>query len=82
MSTLERTRRDRGRGTRRRRPVLRAIVVALAALFVFLLGIAFARTLDDRPRTSGDETIVRTLTPRPQDAPGRTVTVTVTAPNP
>jgi hypothetical protein len=58
------------------------LVVVLAAVLAFLFGIAFARTLDDRPRTSGNETIVRTLTPRPQDAPGRTVTVTVTAPNP
>jgi len=54
----------------------------LAALFVFLLGIAFARTLDDRPRTSGNETIVRTLTPVTQSAPGRTVTITVTASSP
>jgi hypothetical protein len=49
---------------------------------VFLLGIAFARTLDDRPHTSGNETIVRTLTPATQSAPGRTVTVTVTATGP
>jgi len=39
-------------------------------------------TLDDRPSTGADQTIVRTLTPRPQEAPGRTVTVTVTAQNP
>ena len=79
MSTFERTRRG---VPRRRRPVLRAIVIVLTALLVFLLGIAFARTLDDRPRTSGNETIVRTLTPLQQDAPGRTVTVTVTARSP
>jgi hypothetical protein len=48
--------------------------VALA----FLLGIAFARTLDERPESGGTETIVRTLTPVPQGAPTRTVTVTVT----
>jgi hypothetical protein len=82
VTTLERTRRDARRSSRRRRPVLRAIAVLLAALFVFLLGVAFARTLDDRPRRSGDETIVRTLTPVPQGAPGRTVTVTVTTSNP
>ena len=82
MTTLERTRRDSQRKTRRRRPLVRALLVVLAALFVFLLGIAFARTLDDRPRTTGDETIVRTLTPVPQSAPGRTVTVTVTATSP
>ena len=82
MTTLERTRRDSQRRTRRRRPLVRALLVVLLALFVFLLGIAFARTLDDRPRTTGDETIVRTLTPVPQSAPGRTVTVTVTATSP
>ena len=82
MTTLERPRRDVQRATRRRRRFVRALLVVLAALFVFLLGIAFARTLDDRPRTSGNETIVRTLTPVPQSAPGRTVTVTVTATSP
>ncbi|HET6623793.1 MAG TPA: hypothetical protein VFG70_04630 [Gaiellaceae bacterium] len=47
----------------------------------FLLGIAFARTLDERPQP-GDvvTTNVRTLTPLPQQAPARTVTVTVTTP--
>jgi hypothetical protein len=82
VTTLERTRRDGQRTTRRRRPFVRAVLVVVAALFVFLLGIAFARTLDDRPRTSGNETIVRTLTPATQSAPGRTVTVTVTASGP
>ena len=79
MSTPERTRRD---GKRGRRPVVRAIVIVLGVLLVFLLGVAFARTLDDRPRTSGNETTVRTLAPRPQDAPRETVTVTVTATSP
>jgi hypothetical protein len=82
VTTLERSRRDAQGATRRRRPFVRAVLLVLAALFVFLLGIAFARTLDDRPRTSGNETIVRTLTPVTQSAPGRTVTVTVTATNP
>jgi hypothetical protein len=47
---------------------------------VFLLGIAFARTLDERPKSSGVATTERTLTPLPQSAPARTVTVTVTGP--
>jgi hypothetical protein len=64
---------------RRRRPVLRTVLAVIGAVLAFLLGIAFARTLDDRPRTGEDETIVRTLTPVPQNGPGRTVTVTVTA---
>jgi hypothetical protein len=82
VTTVERNRRDVQRATRRRRPVVRAVLLVLAALFVFLLGVAFSRTLDDRPRTSGDETIVRTLTPVTQSAPGQTVTVTVTARSP
>ena len=56
------------------------LYLVLAAL-AFLLGIAFARTLDERPKP-GDvvTTNVRTLTPLPQQAPERTVTVTVTTP--
>ena len=80
MSALERPSRNAHRTPpRRRRRFLRLAGALLGAVLAFLLGIAFARTLDDRPRTSGDETIVRTLTPIPQSAPGRTVTVTVTA---
>jgi hypothetical protein len=82
VTTLDRTRRDAHRSARRRRPFVRALLVVLASVFVFLLGIAFARTLDDRPRTGGNETIVRTLTPVTQSAPGRTVTITVTASSP
>jgi hypothetical protein len=48
--------------------------------FVFLLGIAFARALDDGNKPGDLTTVVRTLTPLPQHAPTRTVTVTVTAP--
>ena len=80
MSSLESRRRSAPRS--RGRPVVRLVLLALAALLVFLLGIAFARTLDDRPSTGADQTIVRTLTPLSQQAPGRTVTVTVTAQNP
>jgi len=56
------------------------VLIAVGLVLAFLLGIAFARTLDERPKSGGTETIVRTLTPRPQDAPTRTVTVTVTTP--
>jgi hypothetical protein len=78
---LERTSRETGHGRgRRRRPLLRAALIVIGAALVFLLGIAFAQTLDERPKPSGPETIVRTLTPLPQDAPPRTVTVTVTTP--
>ena len=82
MTMLERPSRETGHGRerRRRRPMLRAALIVIGAVLVFLLGIAFARTLDERPKPSGPETIVRTLTPLPQDAPPRTVTVTVTTP--
>jgi hypothetical protein len=54
------------------------VLILVGLVLVFLLGISFGRTLDERPRSSGTETIVRTLTPLPQGAPTRTVTVTVT----
>ncbi len=56
------------------------LVLIAVLVIAFLLGMAFARTLDERPRSSGAETTVRTLTPLPQQAPTRTVTVTVTGP--
>ena len=70
-------RRPGGSRNRFGRVVLLLVVAALA----FLVGIAFARTLDERPQP-GDvvTTNVRTLTPLPQQAPTRTITVTVTTP--
>ena len=76
----EHTRRqDRDRRTRRER-IGRVLVILVGLVLAFVLGMAFAQTLDDRPRSSGAETDVRTLTPLPQEAPVRTVTVTVTNP--
>jgi hypothetical protein len=49
-------------------------------VLAFLLGIAVAQTLDERPEPGGVVTDVRTLDPLPQQPPARTVTVTVTAP--
>jgi hypothetical protein len=60
---------------------VRALVVIALLVLAFLLGIAFARTLDERPRSGVTVTNVRTLEPRPQERPTRTVTVTVTEPN-
>lgn len=69
--------RARARGPAR---VVRLLVVGAALAVAFLLGIAFARTLDDRPADGATVTSVRTLSPLPQSGPMRTVTVTVTAP--
>jgi hypothetical protein len=79
VTTLEPSRRNRARPGRRDR-LARPILVAVGLALAFLLGIAFARTLDERPKSSDAETIVRTLTPLPQSAPAPTVTVTVTGP--
>lgn len=82
MSVLERPSRERPRAPRPRRRgrVVRGIVLAALLALAFLLGLAFARTLDERPRPGSDVTSVRTLEPRPQTPPTRTVTVTVTQP--
>ena len=55
-------------------------MVCLLLVTAFVLGIAVARTLDERPEDGDVETNVRTLTPLPQQPPARTVTVTVTSP--
>lgn len=77
MSMLGESRR-RTRPRRSRRAIARIVLAIVGLALAFLLGIAFARTLDERPESGGAETIVRTLTPIPQEAPTRTVTVTVT----
>jgi hypothetical protein len=74
-----RTRRTRSR-PRSRETAARVLLGGLLLAFAFLLGIAFARTLDERPEPGGVVTDVRTLTPLPQQPPARTVTVTVTSP--
>jgi len=56
------------------------VLAALLLVFVFLLGVAFARTLDQRPKSGRTTTAIRTLTPIPQQPVTRTVTVTVTTP--
>jgi hypothetical protein len=81
MSILERPNRRRG-GPTRRESLGRIVLVALVGVLAFLLGIAFARTLDERPRSDGVVTDVRTLTPLPQQPPARTVTVTETVTGP
>jgi hypothetical protein len=73
-----RPRRERPR--KRRRPWLRPLVAVALLVFAFLLGIAFAQTLDERPEEGDLVTDVRTLDPLQQQPPARTVTVTVTSP--
>lgn len=75
------TERERRRARRRsRNTVARVLLVAVLLAFVFLLGIAFAQALDERPERGDLTTGVRTLTPMEQQPPARTVTVTVTSP--
>lgn len=76
-----RTERELRRARRRsRNTVVRVLLVGLLIAFVFLLGVAFAQALDERPERGDSVTDVRTLTPMQQQPPARTVTVTVTSP--
>jgi hypothetical protein len=71
----------RGRPAKRRRELIARVVLAtLVLVLAFLLGMAVAQTLDERPEPGGVVTDVRTLSPMEQQAPARTVTVTVTTP--
>jgi hypothetical protein len=79
MSALQPTRPGRRRSRERtRRSLVRAALAALLAVVAFLLGMAFAQTLDDRPRQGDTVTSVGTLPPLKESE--RTVTVTVTTP--
>ena len=78
MTMLEQTRRQAPARRSGRDRIARALLIAVGLALAFVVGIAFAQTLDERPKSSGTETNVRTLTPLPQEAPVRTVTVTVT----
>lgn len=80
MTSFESRRRppQRTRGAR----ILRVLVVLFALALTFLLGVSFARTLDERPKSGPAGTTVRTLSPVPQGVPDRTVTVTVTVTSP
>ena len=71
--------RRRERRPRPRENVARLLLVLVLLVLAFLLGIAVAQTLDERPEPGGVVTDVRTLSPLPQEPPARTVTVTVTS---
>jgi hypothetical protein len=80
VSTIEptsRTRRPRPSGRWR---LVRVLLAVGVAALLFLLGIAFSRALDERPRTGEPVTTVQTVPPRAQEPPARTVTETVTQP--
>ena len=79
MTMLELPGREK-RARSRRELVVRVVLVVLLAAVTFVLGMAFARTIDEQPKPGGVVTTVRTLTPLPQQPPARTVTVTVTSP--
>jgi hypothetical protein len=61
--------------------VKRVVILVVAALVVFAVGIALGRALQDGSEPSGTQTLVRTLQPLPL-APAARETVTVTVPNP
>jgi hypothetical protein len=55
----------------------RRILLGVAVLVVFALGIGLGQALDDNPDPSGTQTLIRTLKPLPL-APAARETVTVT----
>jgi hypothetical protein len=56
------------------------LLLGVAALVVFALGIGLGEALNDNPKAGGTQTLVRTLKPLPL-APAARETVTVTIPN-
>lgn len=80
MTSLEQPSRRRPPKRRNGSALVRVVLLVALAALVFLLGIAFSRALDERPRTEDPVTTVQTLEPRSQEAPVRTVTETVTEP--
>ena len=58
----------------------RWILLAIAALVVFAVGLGLGQALNDNPRPGGTQTLIRTLEPL-QLAPAARETVTVTVPN-
>ena len=58
----------------------RRLLLAIAVVVVFVVGLAVGEALHDSPKPGGSQTLVRTLQPLPL-APAALETVTVTAPN-
>ena len=82
MNALEPGRSPRRPLKRRRRNVVRPAILALLAVLVFLLGVAFAKTLDERPSQGDTVTMIGTLPPSLEEGTTHTVTVTVTVTRP
>ena len=66
------------RGSRRWRPLLRALVLALLAAGIFALGVAVGQATESNPKPGPAETRVRTIVPVPVTHATVTVTTTVT----
>jgi hypothetical protein len=61
--------------------VKRRILLGVAVLVVFVVGVALGEALNDNTKPAGTQTLVRTLNPLPL-APAARETVTVTVKNP
>ncbi|HEV8460047.1 MAG TPA: hypothetical protein VGQ38_05000 [Gaiellaceae bacterium] len=59
----------------------RRILLGVAVLVVFVVGVALGEALNDNTKPAGTQTLVRTLNPLPL-APAARETVTVTVKNP
>ena len=59
----------------------RLLAAAVAAVVIFVVGVAVGESLHDNPKPGGTQTLVRTLKPLPL-APAARETVTVTVQNP
>jgi hypothetical protein len=69
VSTVDRATRRRRTRAARRRPWLRVAVAVVGATLLLAIGIAVGLALGDRPQPGGEQTIVRTLEPLPQQQP-------------
>lgn len=66
MSATDRSTSRRRARPARRRPWLRLGAAVVAAVLLLALGVALGLALADRPSPGGEQTIVRTLEPLPQ----------------
>jgi len=64
----------------RRGPVAIWAIRLIALGLAFWIGLAIGKAIGDRPRPGGTQTLVRTLKPGTLPVPARTVTVTTSGP--